>query len=113
MQKNGTTFSAICTPSAYAASRKRFLQGSCSDLQVPYREISLSATRHRDRTEENPPLPVYDASGPYTDPTVQIDLAHGLPDLRGNWIQQRHDTEILSSPSSDYAIQRKMDRLTF
>jgi phosphomethylpyrimidine synthase len=113
MQKNSTTFSAIRTPSAYMASRKCFLHGNRAGLRVPYREISLSATRHRDRTEENPPLPVYDVSGPYTDPTVRIDLARGLPDLRGDWIQQRNDTEILASPSSEYAVQRKMDLLTF
>ena len=113
MQKNSTTFSAIRTPSAYTASRKRFLNGSSADLRVPYREIALSTTRHRDRTEENPPLPVYDASGPYTDPAVQIDLTRGLPDVRGNWIRQRNDTEILANSSSEYARQREMDLLTF
>ena len=61
------------------------LTGSRAGLRVPYREISLSATHHSDRTEENPPLPVYDTSGPYTDPEVRIDLgsrtaqpSHGL-----------------------------------
>ena len=113
MLKNAPTFSTIRTPSSYPASEKRYLDGSCAGLRVPYREIALSATNHSHGTEENPPLPVYDTSGAYTDPKVMIDLAHGLPGLRTDWIKQRNDTEILSIPSSEYARRRERDLLTY
>jgi phosphomethylpyrimidine synthase len=113
MLKNAPTFSTIRTPSSYPASEKRFLDGGSAGLRIPYREISLSATNHRHGTEENPPLPVYDTSGSYTDPKVKIDLAHGLPGLRTDWIKQRNDTEILSIPSSEYARRRERDLLTY
>src|ERR1700691_2874262 len=85
MLKESTTFATIRTPSSYPASQKRHLDGGRAGLHVPYREISLSATRHSHGSEENPPLPVYDTSGPYTDPEVPIDLTHGLPALRTDW----------------------------
>jgi phosphomethylpyrimidine synthase len=113
MLKQPPTFSTIHTRSSYPASRKRYLQNNRGDLHVPYREIALSPTRHSDRIEENPPLPVYDTSGPYTDTDVRIDLSRGLPDLRTDWIKQRNDTEILSGPTSEYARQRERDLLTY
>ena len=113
MLKQSPTFSTIRTPSSYPASRKRYFPGDHADMRVPYREITLSATHHTDRTEENPPLPVYDTSGPYTDADVRIDLSRGLPDVRTEWIKQRGDTEILSGPTSEYARQRERDLLTY
>ena len=113
MLKNAPTFSTIRTPSSYPASEKRYLDGSRAGLRVPYREIALSATNHSHGTEENPPLPVYDTSGAYTDPKVMINLAHGLPGVRTDWIKQRNDTEILSIPSSEYARRRERDLLTY
>src|ERR1700743_2455250 len=113
MLKQSPPFSTILTPSAYPASHKRYLQGDRGDLRVPYREIALSPTRHSDRIEENPPLPVYDTSGPYTDADVRIDLSRGLPDLRTDWITQRNDTETLLGPTSEYARQRERDLLTY
>ena len=113
MLKESTTFSTIRTPSSYPASQKRYLSGARADVRVPYREIILSPTHHTDRTEENPPLPVYDTSGPYTDADVRIDLPRGLPNLRTDWIKRRDDTEILGGPSSAYARQRERDLLTY
>ena len=113
MLKNIPTFSTIRAPSSYPASQKRYLRGSRADLRVPCREIALSPTRHSDRTEENPPLPVYDTSGPYTDPDARIELSRGLPALRTSWIKGRDDTEILGRPSSDYARSREDDLLAF
>ena len=78
MPENKPTFSTIRTPSSYPASHKRYLQGSRSDVHVPYREITLSDTRHGDHAEANPPLPVYDTSGPYTGPEVSIRLTRAL-----------------------------------
>src|SRR6476646_5747001 len=113
MLKNAPTFSTIRTPSSYPASQKRYLRGSRADLRVPYREISQSATRLSDRTEENPPLPVYDTSGSYTDPDARVELPRGLPSQRINWIKERDDTEILGRPSSEYARGRENDLLAF
>ena len=103
MLKESTAFSTIRTPSSYPASQKRYLAGARADVRVPYREIALSATRRGERVEGNPPLPVYDTSGPYTAPELRIALDRGLPELRANWIKERNDTEILSGPSSEYA----------
>ena len=113
MPENTPTFSTIRTPSSYPASRKHHLQGSRSDLRVPYREITLSDTHHRNHTEANPPLPVYDTSGPYTDPEIGIRLTQGLPALRSDWIKEREDTETLTQHSSEYARGRENDLLTF
>jgi phosphomethylpyrimidine synthase len=103
MFKTETTFAAIRTPTSYPASRKRYIHGDRGDMNVPYREISLSATRHTDRVEQNPPLPVYDTSGPYTDPDISIDLSRGLPALRRAWIEERGDTKRLIGMTSQYA----------
>lgn len=113
MLKNIPTFSKIRTPSSYPASQKRFFQGNRADLRVPYREISLSATLHSNRSEENPPVPVYDTSGPYTAPDDRIDLTRGLACPRMSWIKERDDTEILSRPSSEYARLRENHLLAF
>ena len=113
MLKESTTFSTIRTPSSYPASQKRYISGTREDVRVPYRKIALSATRHSGRVEENPPLPVYDTSGPYTDTDQHIDLSRGLPDLCSNWIKERRDTEILAGPSSEFARQRERDLLTY
>lgn len=63
-------------------------------LRVPFREISLNPTRKSDGTlEENPPVRVYDTSGPWTDQDVQCDVYTGLPPLRLEWILSRGDVE--------------------
>src|SRR5260370_22311344 len=113
MLKGSPTFSTIRTPSSYPASRKRYLQGGRLDVRVPYREITLSDTHHGDHAEANPPLPVYDTSGPYTDPEIDIRLTRGLPALRSDWIKEREDTETLTGRSSEYARGREKDLLTF
>jgi len=111
MVKESTTFSTIQTPSSYPASRKRYLQGGRLDVRAPYREITLSDTRHRDHTEDNPPEPVYDTSGSYTDPEREIQLTQGLHALRVGWIKERDDTEILKRPSSHYARSQENNLL--
>lgn len=90
-------------------SRKVYVKGSRDDLRVPFREISLSATRTSGADEANPPLLVYDTSGPYTDPQVEVDLRRGLAELRRPWIEERDDTEWLDGPTSDYGRRRAND----
>jgi len=91
------------------ASRKVYLQGSRPDIQVPMREISLSETPTGLGGEYNAPLMVYDTSGVYTDPNIEIDLNKGLPNLREGWIEQRNDTEMLDDLSSEFGRQRLRD----
>jgi phosphomethylpyrimidine synthase len=112
MSKTEMTFAEIRTPSSYPASAKRYFSGSRADVKVPYRELSLSETRHSERVEQNAPLPLYDTSGPYTDPEAGIDLARGLPAQRRAWIEGRRDTKILDGLSSEYGRQRQNDLLT-
>lgn len=90
-------------------SRKIYITGSRPDIQVPMREISQSETAASIGAEKNPPIYVYDTSGPYTDPLVKIDIRSGLPALRENWIENRGDTEVLSGPNSAYGKQRLTD----
>jgi phosphomethylpyrimidine synthase len=73
------------------------------------REITLTATQTDNGVEDNPPVTVYDTSGPYSDPDVEINLLQGLPDVRGNWIEERGDTEVLSQPTSEFGRQRESD----
>jgi phosphomethylpyrimidine synthase len=97
------------TTQPFAKSRKVYIEGSRPDIRVPFREISLSDTPSAFGAEENPPVMVYDTSGPYTDPTVKIDIRDGLPALRAKWIEERNDTEQLDGPSSEFGQQRKTD----
>ena len=90
-------------------SRKVYVQGSRPDIRVPMREIVLDDTPASFGAEKNPPVPVYDTSGPYTDPAVKIDLLKGLGDVRSAWIDERDDTEWLDGPSSGYGKQRQSD----
>jgi phosphomethylpyrimidine synthase len=97
------------TTKSFANSRKVYVQGSSADIQVPFREISLSDTPSAFGAEKNPPVMVYDTSGLYTDPNYQIDIRNGLPALRTGWIEGRNDTEQLDGPSSEFGVIRKND----
>ena len=107
-----TAINFTAPPLAFPSSRKKYIAGRRGDLRVPVREILLSPTHHSTRVEENFPVPVYDCSGPYTDPDAEIDLARGLQALRAPWIEERKDTERLTRLSSEYGRQRQNDLLT-
>jgi phosphomethylpyrimidine synthase len=77
----------------FPGSRKLFVAGGLFDIKVGMREILQSATPGRAGLEENPPIPAYDTSGPYSDPAARIDLTRGLAPLRAPWIGARGDTE--------------------
>src|SRR6266550_2100504 len=94
------------------ASRKIYVTGSWPDVRVPMREIAQSDTAaawSTDGTERNPPIVVYDTSGPYTDPTATIDVRKGLPALRAQWVAERGDTIELDGPTSAYGRARLVD----
>jgi phosphomethylpyrimidine synthase len=90
-------------------SRKVYIPGSSADIQVPMREITQSDTPASMGAEKNPPIFVYDTSGPYTDPAVKIDIRSGLAPLRQKWVEARGDTVALDGPSSRYGQERLAD----
>ncbi|HEY9540891.1 MAG TPA: phosphomethylpyrimidine synthase ThiC [Luteimonas sp.] len=90
-------------------SRKIHAEGSRPDIRVAMREITLSQTPTLFGGEDNPPVTVYDPSGPYTDPNARIDLATGLAPLRARWVEERGDTEPLAQLSSEFGRGREGD----
>lgn len=93
-------------------SRKIYITGSRPDIRVPQREIRLSATSTSMGGERNSPIQVYDTSGPYTDPSVSIDIRQGLNAVRENWVLERGDVERLEGVSSSFGRQRELDIAT-
>ncbi|MDE2231313.1 MAG: phosphomethylpyrimidine synthase ThiC [Candidatus Omnitrophica bacterium] len=94
-----------------AGSKKVYRAGlTRTDIRVPFREVELSDTQtHDGKIIPNGPVRLYDTSGPYTDPSVQVDITQGLPQLRSKWILERGDVEFLKAPSSQYRNQRDND----
>ncbi|MHB1682849.1 MAG: phosphomethylpyrimidine synthase ThiC [Bacilli bacterium] len=79
---------------AFPGSKKVYVEaGGQSDIRVPMREITLEPTSGRHGTQENPPVRVYDTSGPYTDSTYQANFRNGIPRVRRNWVLKRADVE--------------------
>ncbi|MFG0381263.1 phosphomethylpyrimidine synthase ThiC [Pseudomonas sp. zbq_18] len=93
----------------FPRSQKVYVQGSRPDIRVPMREISLDVTPTAFGGEINAPVTVYDTSGPYTDPNVNIDVRKGLADVRSAWIEDRGDTEKLPGLSSEFGQRRLND----
>lgn len=93
----------------FTGSQKIYVQGSRADIRVPMREVILADTPTDFGGEKNPPVRVYDTSGPYTDPNVTIDLRTGLGDVRTVWIEERNDTEILEESHSEFTNERLND----
>jgi phosphomethylpyrimidine synthase len=93
---------------------KIHVEGTLPGVRVPMREIRVAPTQTHPgtlpgRTVENPPVTVYDTSGPYTDPAAAIDLTRGLAPLRRDWILGRGDVEELPQVSSEYGRRRAVD----
>ena len=90
-------------------STKVYIEGSRPDIRVPMRRITQSDTAASFGAEANPPIYVYDTSGPYSEPGAAIDIRTGLGTPRLPWIMERNDTEELAGPSSAYGIERLND----
>ena len=114
MQKSDSTNPEIITRNPLPASRKIYVPGKVHDIKVAMREIELTDTVHNyngnNKVEKNTPINVYDTSGPFTDPTITIDLKKGLPRLREEWILNRGDVEELKEQSSEYGRKRLNDK---
>ena len=107
LQQTGQLSESVTRP--IPGSRKIFVEGSRPDLRVAMREIAQTQTPTLFGGEANPPITVYDPSGPYTDPDARIDLSVGLPALRAKWIEERGDTELLPQLSSAFGRGREHD----
>ena len=90
-------------------SRKIHVSGAQPGVRVPMREVVQSQTPTMFGGEDNPPITVYDTSGPYSDPDARIDLAAGLAPLRAQWIADRGDSEPLPALSSAFGRGRETD----
>ena len=104
-----TAQSAI-TRTPFANSEKIYVPGVLHpELRVPMRQVKLSPTRGRKGLVENPPIALYDTSGPYSDPNVEIDVHRGLPRLREAWVRARGDVAELPGTQSTFGAARQAD----
>jgi len=113
MRKEKTPTQESITRTPFPKSQKIYVPGKIHDIRVAMREIQVSDTEYKfsgKPAEKNPSVTVYDTSGPYTDPNVEIDVRKGLPKLREQWILDRGNVEELSGVSSEYGQQRLDDR---
>jgi phosphomethylpyrimidine synthase len=99
-------------------SKKIYVDGVLHPIKVAMREISLADTKMSNgKIEKNPAVTIYDTSGAFTDPNIEIDIRKGLPRIREQWIIDRNDIEILTEISSNYGKERlndnKLDELRF
>ena len=102
---------------AYPNSTRHYECGSRDDIRVAMRLIHqhdslVGVTEDNPILEPNPPIPVYDTSGPYGDPQENIDVHKGLAPLRQTWIEERSDTLELEGVSSSFAKERENDIFT-
>lgn len=98
----------IKTKFKYPNSKKIYVKGSREDILVPLREIYQDSTQINGLEVPNPPIPVYDTSGIYSDPDSSINLIKGLPNIRINWVNERENIEKLQSFTSLY-VQNKLN----
>jgi phosphomethylpyrimidine synthase len=106
------------TRSPFPNSKKIYVEGKIHPINVAMREIELSPTKlSNGKLEHNPPVTIYDTSGPYTDENSEINIEKGLPRIREQWILDRNDVEILDGITSQYGKARladsKLDELRF
>ncbi|CAM1369136.1 hydroxymethylpyrimidine moiety synthesis in thiamin biosynthesis [Tenacibaculum sediminilitoris] len=101
------------TRQSFPNSKKIYVQGKIHpQINVAMREIELSDTvdsMTKKRTP-NEPVTVYDTSGPYTDPTKEINIHKGLERIREQWIIDREDVEELTEFTSEYCNERLNDK---
>jgi len=93
----------------FPSSRKVYVPGTNPGVRVPFREVTLTPTATSRGPEENPPVYLYDTSGPYSDPDAVIDLHQGLPAIRREWILSRGDVEAVDAsyrPGSEPSLGR-------
>ncbi|RZF62093.1 phosphomethylpyrimidine synthase ThiC [Sphingobacterium corticibacterium] len=99
------------THKPFPNSKKVYVEGKLFPIKVAMREIAQHPTRlSTGELELNPPITVYDTSGPYTDEHADIDVRKGLARIREQWILDRGDAQVLDSISSEYGKARLADQ---
>ena len=112
-QKNQRSEGVATTNPRLPNSQKVYVSGELHpEIKVPFREISLAPTKTMNgEIEINKPVRVYDTSGPWGDPDVDLDVTRGLPPLRAKWIRDRGDVEEIDgravSPQDDGYLSEK------
>jgi len=109
--QNANKESITTTP--FPASEKIYVSGNIHpEIKVAMRKISLSDTvdKFNGKVTPNEPVVVYDTSGPYTDPNIEIDVKKGIAPIRKEWIMSRGDVEELDQITSEYGNQRLQDK---
>jgi phosphomethylpyrimidine synthase len=96
------------TREPFPRSQKIYVDGKIHPIKVAMREITLD-DHVPGKEDELLRFPLYDTSGPFTDPHIQIEVKKGIPRLRESWIAERQDSEELSGYSSEYTNQRRLD----
>ncbi len=100
---------------AYAHAEKAYMQGTLFPyIKVGMQKVNLTPTVNivngEKVTTPNAPVYIYDTSGPFSDPNMEIDLKKGLPRMRESWIIGRGDVEKLPSITSEYGKMRRDDK---
>ncbi|MAZ37976.1 phosphomethylpyrimidine synthase ThiC [Salibacteraceae bacterium] len=111
MKKDNAPKEEVISRAPFPCSKKVFVRGELHDVKVAMREVSLEDTNDsfNNKKTTNAPVTIYDTSGPYTDPNIEIDIKKGLPLVRDEWIRNRGDVEELDGQTSEYGRERFSD----
>jgi len=111
MKKDNAPKEEVISRAPFPCSKKVFVSGELHDVKVAMREVSLEDTNDsfNNKKTTNAPVTIYDTSGPYTDPNIEIDIKKGLPLVRDEWIRNRGDVEELDGQTSEYGRERFSD----
>ena len=93
----------------FAGSKKIYLEGSKKEIKVPMREILQTDSLTTNGNQKNKPIYVYDTSGPYTDPDIDIDIETGIPRSRMSWLKNRKINSTQMSLARDGVITEEME----
>ena len=111
--KNHLKINSLITKGPIPGSKKIYVRGRIHDIKVAMRQIELSPTISRDgAVERNTPVLVYDTSGPFTDPDMEIDVNQGIPEIRKKWILGRGNLEEQKTLTSQYSKSRLKNKNT-
>ena len=99
---------------SFTGSRRVYLNGSDQTIRVPMRSIEqsdslLGGDAAKPVYQANEPVLVYDTSGPYGDPDININVHNGLQECRAQWIEQRDDCEAVAVSASQYTRASQLD----
>ena len=93
----------------FAGSKKIYLEGSKKEIKVPMREILQTDSLTTNGNQKNKPIYIYDTSGPYTDPDIDIDIETGIPRSRMSWLKNRKINSTQMSLAREGVITEEME----